>query len=41
MGGGLERVAMKQSKLKEKQDLTVNQGELLFPDLKFLSPLCL
>jgi len=32
---------MKQSKLKEKQDLTVNQGELLFPDLKFLSPLCL
>jgi len=32
---------MKQSKSKEKQAITVNQEELLFPDLKFLSPLCL
>jgi hypothetical protein len=32
---------MKQSKSKKKQAITVNQGELLFPDLKFLSPLCL
>lgn len=32
---------MKPSKSKKKQAISVNQEELLFPDLEFLSPLCL